>query len=369
MFGIFLILIFIRPFISALAFPYLNFIYSAFLTVFLVKLSMIKRISLGKKQALRYPVICFFLALMISVVCSTNRLNSFQELYPYIDGILILLVVASLAYEDKMRIIRTIAWAGLIISMIAIYQYILGFKHILNYMAKVKVTDLFALEYIQRKRAFFPFITPNTLGGYLAMIIPLTLIFKKNVWFIIPIASALLLTQSLGAFLSFFVGLCIYFYLQGKLEKKGIIFLSGVLLIIGLVFVARTVTQKAHLQPIFSTIMRLTYWQDTLNIIKAHPLKGVGLGNFDLMHSRFAHNSYLQIWSEMGIWGLMSLLWLIYKSLKIGLKKFKVSKKRTYFIVGLVSANSVFLSHNLIDFTFFLPEVSLIWWILLGLII
>jgi len=367
MFIILLILIFIRPFISSLAFPFLNSLYSNFFLVFIIIWLFVKGVSLNKIQTLKYPLISFCLVLIISVVFSIDKLNSLKELYKYISGLLLFLIAASLAYKDKIRLIHTIILTGLIISLLAIYQYSFGFQHLLSYVAKEKITDFFTLHYLENKRPFFPFVTPNTLAGYIAMIIPLALINKNKIWFIIPLSLAFLLAKSLGALLSLFLGLVIYFYLQGKLEKRKVLFLIGLLIIIGLVFMARLMSQKQYFRPIFSAGIRLNYWKDTLRIIKSHLLTGVGIGNFNLMQSRYAHNSYLQIWAEMGILGIASIIWLIIILFKSAFKNIKASLNKN-LIISLFAANAAFLIHNLVDFSFFLPEVSLIWWVILGLL-
>ena len=366
MFETLLILIFIRPFISSLAFPYLNSIYSALLLTLLIIWFIFKGVSPSKIVPLKYPLILFSLALIISVVFSINPLNSLAELYKYINGILLLLIGVSLSDGNKIRLIRTIALAGLVISLLAIYQYFFGFQHVLNYISKEKITNPFALEYLTQKRVFFPFVTPNTLAGYLAMIIPLALICKNRIVCLIPLCSALLSTKSLGASISLLVALSLYGYLEGKIEKRRIILLIGLIITIGLVFIARVTVTKGHLHPLFSTLMRLNYWKNTLKIIQNHPIIGVGLGNFNLMQTRYAHNSYLQIWVEMGILGIISILWLIATVLKPVFKNIKDSPNKNQ-LIALLAAVAVFLIHNLVDFSFYLPEISFIWWIILGL--
>lgn len=366
MFIILLSLIFIRPFISSSAFPYLNLIYSSLFLGFLIPWMIIKKISFKKIQSLKYPLILLCLALIISVVFSQSRLSSVKDLHKYIIALLLFIITISLSLKDKLQLLRIITWGGIIIGLLAIYQYFFGFQHLLDYIAKEKINNSFALDYIERKRIFFPFVTPNALAGYLAMIIPLSLINKRRIWFIIPLSFALFLTKSLGAFLSIFLALIIYFYLQDKLGKRKILLLLfGLLIIIGLIFITRTIIQKQHTQPIFSVVMRLNYWKDTLEIIKARPLTGVGIGNFNLPQCRYAHNSYLQIWAEMGTLGLISFLWLVIVSIKSNIKNIKRSNRKKE-VIPLITASFVFLIHNLMDFTFFLPEVSLIWWIILG---
>ena len=371
-----LILIFIRPFISSFAFPCLNSVYSVLLLIFLIIWLILKGIPLIKIQTFKYPLTLFCLALILSLIFSKDKLNSTVELYKYISGLLLFLIAAFLSNRDKPIVIRTMVLAGLIISLLAIYQYFFGFQHISDYIAKERIAEPFILDYVSRKRVFFPFVTPNTLAGYLIMIIPLALTCKDRIWFMIPLSLALLLTKSLGALLSIFLGLGIYFYLprpfakvrglQGRFGKRKIIFLFGLAIIIGLVFIVRTIAQKQHLQPIFSTVMRWNYWKDTLEIIKAHPLSGIGIGNFNLMQSRYAHNSYLQVWAEMGILGIAAFLWLIISVFKSALGNMKNSVNKNQ-IAGLITANIVFLIHNFVDFNFFLPEVALIFWVILGL--
>ncbi|MBU4252133.1 MAG: O-antigen ligase family protein [Candidatus Omnitrophica bacterium] len=366
MLWIILAVIFARPFICALAFPYLNFVYSLALLICLGAYLIYKKPALTKIRSLIYPCILFSLALCVSVIFSQDRPNSLAQLYPYISGLGLFLIAASFSEKDKLLTIQTVMLAGFVISLLAIYQYLFGFKHVLDYLSTHKLSSPFILDYLQRKRVFFPFVTPGALGGYLAMIIPLFLINKNRIWFTLLVFTALLLTKSPNAFLSLFWALIIYFGVQGKLKKANILLLAGLFLLIIAVIIVRSAAPQEHLHPAFSAMMRLNYWQESLAIIKAHPFVGVGLGNFELQNSRYAHNAYLQIWAEMGLFGLFSLAWVIAAAFKICLKNLAQSLDKRQ-IAGLLAASAVFLAHNFLDFTFFLPEISLIWWVILGL--
>ena len=366
---ILLTLIFIRPFISSLAFPSTNMVYSYSLMLFLGLYIIGHGIDRQGLKPLKLPLIIFCISLVISVFFSQDRLNTINELYKYIIGILLLIVFASAVRETKLKIINIIIYAGFIISLLAIYQYFFGFRHLLEYMHQNNINSDFALDYLQPKRVFFPFVTADILGGYLIMILMLLLIDKKYTWLIFPILCALLLTKSLGAFLSLFLGLIVYFCLQDSAKRKQAVFLLGLLaLTIVLIFVIRQITSREHAQPVFSILARINYWLGALRVIKAHPIAGVGLGNFSLAASRYAHNSYLQIWAEAGALGFISFLAVVFTIIKIGYARIKQAKDSA-MLRGLMVALVMLLFHNFIDFTFFLPEVSFIWWVIAGLVI
>lgn len=363
-----LILIFIRPFISSLAYPWANSVYSFALIAILLFWLIRNNTPHERLKKLSLPIIFFALALVISSYSSINKAKSAAELYKYLSAILLILALPSLTEKTRKRCIIGILACGIVISILAIYQYFIGFSHLRNFINTQNITTPFILDYLQQKRVFFPFVTPGMLAGYLVMVGPLILLYERRSWLSIPLLCALLLTQSLGAFISLFLAALVYVLLKNDLKKtRGILFLGLLVLFIPLIFFMRTTSGKEHLSPLFSVFMRVNYWQDTVGIIKMHPLLGVGLGNFNLACSRYAHNSFLQFWAESGLLGITSLFWLVCAILKNSINKIKniADDKETLILVTCLAA---FLFHNLWDFSFFLPEVSLIWWAILGLL-
>lgn len=388
MFIILLFFIFARPFIASLAFPYLNSIYSICFIGVLAATFFINKVSFERIKGLKYPLILFCFALAISAIFSSNRINSVKELYKYLSGLLLFTIASSLTYKDAERVVKTIIFSGCLVSLLAVYQYFIGFQNLIKYLDKIKYptfthdSTYLMKAYLLSKRVFFPFVTPNILAGYLIMIISLALPFKNNIWFIFLFFIALIFTKSLGAFVSILLVLGLYFYLCDEVPKRKIILLFGIYIAVIFIFFLRAKSQ-GFVQPIFSTMNRLQYWQDSLVLIKSSPLLGIGIGNFNLSFTRYAHNTYLQIGAEMGIIGLTSWLWLIILAIAKGINNYKtanmlyksqniagtkITTYPDYISPGLISASVVFLIHNFIDFSFFLPEVSLIWWTILGLI-
>jgi len=363
-----LALIFIRPFISSLAYPWANSVYS--LTLILLLLSwLIKNNSwLQEFKKLALPIILFVLALAISTYFSINKIKSSGELYKYLSAILLILAMQNLTEKSRRRYLTAILTCGIIISILAFYQYFIGFAHLREFIKTQNITSPFVLDYLQQRRVFFPFVTPGILAGYLIMVAPLTLLYKTKVWLALPLLCALFLTASLGAFISLFLTALLYVLLRNSFKKTKIILLLMIIFFILLVFFMRSATRKEHLSPIFSMFMRLNYWQDTFEIIKMRPLFGIGPGNFNLVYSRYAHNSFLQFWAEAGLIGLASLFWLVIAAIKNSFNKIKsVAGNKEKLILS--SCLAAFAFHNLWDFSFFLPEVSLIWWVILGLLI
>ena len=367
MFYAILLFIFCRPFISSLSFPVLNSFYSAVFLLFLLSWIMVKREGIQKNlpERLRPPLILFILALIASTLLSQDRIHSLREFPQYLIGLLLFIIPFSLSPENKKRVISTIILAGISISFLAIYQYFFGFEYILNYLAKEKTPTPGLMSYLSQRRAFLPFISPNTLAGYLIMIIPLSLSLKKRIFFILPLGLALLFTKSLGALFSLFLGLMLYFYLNNQKGRRKIALLSSLSVIILLIFLLRLNSASQFNQPGFSVLMRWDYWKETLGIIKLFPFLGVGPGALNLSQATYAHNVCLQIWAEMGIFGIASFFWLIAETYSLIRRDF-MSKKE---ISILSAALFAFLIHNLIDFTFFLPETSCIWWIIFGIYI
>lgn len=66
-------------------------------------------------------------------------------------GLTLLAFGFSITSEEKEKVILWMVASGLFVSVLAIYQYAYGFKHLLDYVSKNNISDPFILEYIERK--------------------------------------------------------------------------------------------------------------------------------------------------------------------------------------------------------------------------
>src|SRR3989338_1632274 len=183
-------------------------------------------------------------------------------------------------------------------------------------------------------RAVGTFPDPHMLAFFLELTLPFTMAKSityrvSSIKYILFWASAallqlaiLLLTFSRGAYLGLMAGTVVaaamYLY---KRRRRPI--LHATLYILPIILLALLLLFNtpfaARLTNLFdsSTAGRLTLWQQSIEIIKTHPVAGVGLGNLpyeinpaaDYRDPLYAHNLYLDIAAETGLIGLM--LWAI----------------------------------------------------------
>ncbi|MDD3234527.1 MAG: O-antigen ligase family protein [Candidatus Omnitrophica bacterium] len=276
------------------------------------------------------------------------------------------LLVSRMDKERTSRIIDAITAAGAGIAVIALYQYFYGFGHLAEYMAKNEMSGGIASDYLGSKRVFAPFVTSNALAGFLAMVIPLRMAGRKtalpSLLLIIP---AFLLAKSLGAAAALFCGTLLFFSLSRNKFRKtalAVLLLAGVF--IAAVFVLRSTGSQS---PGFSLHSRLAYWKEIALIIKNSPVCGNGAGNCAGSASSFAHNLFLQLWCELGIPGTAAFAWFIISTAGKACAHIRRSGDDNYLLI--FCAWTIFLVHNLADFTFFLPQISFIWWLIGGILI
>ena len=386
-----LLLILIRPFFSGLAYPTIELYYENIIIFMAIMTLLTCRAGLNLPYKLAITLLAASYAL--STFFSINMQNSIAETVKFISFFSIFFMVSQLDERQKKLLIDKLVLVAVIISIYAIYQYFWGYQHTIDYLKKTNsdflLTSSYARDILLARRSIATFPSPNILGSYLVICFFLSLQlfpspFPSPIWGegrvrgllkLLPsllIAIALILTKSMGAWLSLMAALAILFALSHRsIKNKKIIIVSLVLIAIALTFILITRWDRlTNLEnPQNSITQRLHYWRTALAIIKDHALLGVGPGNFHELFleystipttgTRYAHNILLHTWAETGILGLMAIIYLIFNFLR----KFKIQSE--YKLILL--AGFAFILHNLIDNAYFIPEVSLLWWVLLAL--
>ncbi|MDP8298065.1 MAG: O-antigen ligase family protein [Candidatus Orphnella occulta] len=372
-------LIFLRPFFSGLAYPTLE-IYYENIVIFLGAIALLthkRRAGLNLPYAYGGAISLLLIAYIFSTITSINIQNSIKETIKLISYISVFFLVSQANIKQKQTLIKTIVIAASIISLYSIYQYFWGYQHTLDYLRRTNndflLNSSYARDILIAKRAIGTFPSPNILGSYLIMAFFLSLSLAKKYLAPVLIAIALLLTKSMGAWLSLILALIALFILSYRSVKKQRLMLGLSLIFIALAITFILVTRWERLMdidnPQNSITQRLSYWRTAIAVIKDNPLFGVGPGNFQEVFlkykvglstdARYAHNLFLHIWAEMGMLGIMALSYLILSFIR----KPRIRPENKFiFLSGLA-----FLLHNLIDNTYFIPETGIFLWVLFGL--
>jgi len=368
--GLFLILLFFTPLIyvtnthEMYEFPKMFFVYIIGATIiFLFALSKILNPSPVKIGNIF--VLLLVLSFVISTVFSTHIYTSVWGYYSRFNGGLIsvliffgLYVVAinTFPHEQKESILKLALLSMVLVAAFAIYQHFHG-----------------------ELRAFSTFGQPNWLAAYLIMLIPSALYFslqkskEKLFWIFVFLLgfTGLWFTYSISGLLGFVLGILFFGFLNFPLVKqnlKQILFLFVAILIISFLnlgtfdkrihdvfidvknFITYQVTVYAQDAYDLSDpgFIRTGIWRGTLNLIFSNPkifFIGTGPETFPYEFPKFRipslnyssewdfilnkpHNYYLELWSQVGLAGLVIYLFVIKGSLK---------SKNTYLAPGLLA--------------------------------
>lgn len=227
---------------------------------------------------------------------------------------------------------------------------------------------------------------PTNMSVYLGSFVPLiisSLIYKPNkgrflekifyVFLLFIIMLALIFSQARGWIVGLFFGLSTLWILYLIKEKDyKVLWITIIILTFGFIFFFTTGMYKfimSDLDP--SETGRLVFAKEALGLIKEHPFKGIGADMFywdSICHYR-THNIFLETAVNLGIFGLLILLWLFYTIFKLigkGLTESTGGSNR-HIQVGIFASLVSFLAHNQVDYFWNQHEIIGLFWILVGI--
>jgi O-antigen ligase len=264
-----------------------------------------------------------------------------------------------------------------------------------------------------QSQAFGPFINRHHFAGYmeLALALPLGLVFtgsiereKKFIYLFAAglMAVALIMTNSRGGLVSFFAELLFLVATMGlrrrhKHRKESrehkpriksaamkaglalalvVALFGGVVLLGGEEALTRMVGSVNTDDP---TTGRAHFWSVTVDIIKNHPLAGIGLGAFGVVYTGYdsrngmyrleqAHNDYLQVLSDGGIVGAVIGLFFIVSLFRMGFARRESRDDfRRGVATGALAGCFAVLVHSFFDFTLHTTANALLFLVLAAL--
>jgi len=333
-------------------------------------------------------------AATISAIIAPDTLSAFGIWKAYfIEPILFFYLLVDLLKRKQItneHVLIALCVGGLLVAVTAILQWILWAGIPIPWDIERRVTGLF--DY------------PNALGLFLGplTIISLCVILRKylfpelveginvdegsrtttlffvfsSVFFIL----AIILAQSEAALASIIVTLIIMGITHRKFRKPTIIISCIALLFLFSFPTTRVfITNKISLQD-YSGQVRLSQWKETAELLKDHPIVGVGLSQYpnalkpyhkDTQYEifQYPHNVFLNIWVELGLLGLLTFFYFIYLTFQT-FQPFQTF--RSYNLLPIPSflfffpLLQIFL-HGLVDVPYFKNDLAILIWTLIAL--
>ena len=303
------------------------------------------------KTGMEAPAVLFYAVLAASTVMSICVRSSLVQALTWFALGVGFLVVSNLMTDSRRRalLVVTLIACGAVVAAHGIEQRLVTIPQTREKFASQRALALRQAGVPEDSADDFggrleknwvrgTFVSPNSLGGLLALVFPMALGLTIDQWrerrlvlgrehFVVNILAmaamlaCLYLTNSKGSWLAF--GACmVYFYcrsgewLRRRLGRPLAVAMgAGVVLIL--------IGQQTRLLPPAreywgSLLARTSYWRGAVEVIARRPLFGVGGGNFGPAYcsvklgpdeeTRLVHNDYLQVAVEMGLIGLLAYL-------------------------------------------------------------
>jgi len=327
-------------------------------------------------------VLFFLLLSLFSLTVSENFGVSAREFRVVVleSALFYLLLREIPQYKGELwRIVDGLVAAAVIVSLYGLFQYFF-------------TNDVIVAEGVRRIRGVYG--SPNNLSLFLGRVLPLTLAVSlfgtakhRRLTYgaaSLPMLVCLFLTFSRAAWL-LGVPVAVLFLGLMRGRRAFLAALGGVgaaiLALLPLAGLER-LTSLLSLQE-GTTQRRLALWKAAIQMIRDHPLFGVGLDNFLYQYPRYMlpeawqepdlshpHNLILDWWIRLGVLGVVALIWLEVAFFKVALHLYRSPEDEGMRVLslGLMASMVDFLAHGLVDNSYFLVDLAFIFCLTLGII-
>ena len=324
-----------------------------------------------------------------SIWASPDRAFSFYNYYNLMGRYVLIyyLVVNNINSGTQIkRIIWTMLASAAMVTLYGFYQYLYGVNTLANEWVDGKqFPDL-------KIRVFSTLKNPNLLAGFLVtmMAIGASMGYKaatikgKVVLFslVLMFGACLVLTYSRGAWLSLLAVIIVY----GMLCNRKIFWLL-ILLPFAMICGHEGILERimSIINPTdTSSTLRMALWESTIAMIRDKPFLGIGWGAYWLVYPEYdfflnnanvkifhAHNMYLNIAAEIGIPGLIAFLTIMCGHIRLALSVFRGETESwlSGLMLGIIAAIGGIVINGLTDYVLFNIQLSMLYWLLNGLIV
>lgn len=335
-----------------------------------------------------YAVMAFALVATLSLFFTERRDVALSEWRVVIlEPILFYLLLRAIRPSGRewWVILDAFVLSGLLVAGYGLWQYITGQNLITAEGGLMRLRSIYG--------------SPNNVALYLGRLLPFLLAMallgkqaihgRRRIVYsaaLLPIGLAILLSFSKGAlFLGVPAAVVVVFWVwQWRGGRRAWPWIAAAALLgIAAIVVAGRIPALAARLDLFGTtgVFRLNLWRAAVNMIADHPWFGVGLDNFlyayrgryildaawqepNLSHP---HNFILDFATRLGILGLVAGTWLIWEAGRAALKAIRRADEAWLPVAaGIGGLLAAMLAHGLVDHSFFLVDLSFVFFLALG---
>jgi O-antigen ligase len=361
------------------------------------------RLWLNPRSKLLWPPICW--GVLAFTIYAIGRYFSADIEYVARQEVIRIIVYAFLFFvvlnnlhrQESVQVLAFgLIFLAMAISFFAVYQFLTDSDRVWHIYKPYK------------HRASGTYISPNHLGGFLEMLLPLALAFAlvsrlkvvPKVFFgyaAAMMAAGILVTVSRGSWFSTALALLIFFgllFFHERYRWPAFIFLFVLLFSLGFFF-PKTYIFQARIKQLFAhgkldDDMRFDLWRPAMKLWRENPVWGAGPSHYDFRFRKFrpksvqmqpdrAHNDFLNAVVDWGLVGamLMGAVWVMLYAGMLRTLRFVRAMPRDFgeaksnkfaFVLGSSIGLTALLFHGMVDFNFHIPANAMIAVMLMALL-
>lgn len=247
----------------------------------------------------------------------------------------------------------------------------------------------------------FPYGSPDNLGLLYDRVIPLAAALaiagRRRLWWVAALLFAgavLILTYSRGAWAGVAAGCLLVAGLP--LRRGRWLLMALVILALGAAALGGPrIVHALRVGHAHTVQRRIDIWHSAVTMIHDHPLLGVGPDNFQRYYAptrkenlwqrvcrpglgymqpgegsepclSHPHNEVLDLWLTSGILGLLAFVWIQVVFWRRAIGAWRLAHNP--LVLGAMGAMLAALVHGLVDNSYFLPDLALIFWVLCAVV-
>lgn len=393
------------------------------ITLVMVSAWLVKTVKKGRFTFVSHPlnlaVSAFFAIAVLSTAFSINPLVALFGEYARWEGLLtllnyVLIYFIALNWELEPGRLRYLTY-GLVAGALVVSALGLAEHFVVNPVLTQATTSCGAgygalAAGSATHRSFSTFGNAAFLGGYLALVLPITLSLlflggqTRGSWVFLILVNAVavgcwLFTLARAAWIGVSAGVFFIFLANwDKIKPRRLLLIGTFVAIVAIIFSLLVIPTRTRISPaelvrrtasIFDFSprsgggARLEMWKHTLPIMADHPLLGTGPDTFKIAFTKYKpsywttsykhpqldkpHNELFQLGSTLGIFGAISFVWIILSYLWFSWQQLPRLVKSEFkpLVIGLMAgALSYFIN---LQFVFSHLSVSPLFWLFLGL--